>query len=369
MLFKEVIGQDSIKSQLINEARVGRISHAQLFSGPSGCGKLPLALAYARYLLCANPKNDDACGSCQSCVMMNKLVHPDVHFVFPVIKKSLSDDYIDEWRKCVLNNPYFSYDEWLDYLNAKNSQPIIYAKESDDLIKKLSLKSFGGGYKVTIIWLPEKMNEEAANKLLKLIEEPPLQTVFLLVSDEPDKILPTILSRTQQVNIHKIPEKILADLLQNKYQLGVNEARSIAHLSNGNVSAAMEQLHMDESGQQFATLFISLMRLAYQHKIREIKQWSEELAAMGREKQKSFLEYCQRMIRENFIYNLHQSALNYMTTDEENFASRFSPFVNEKNVKNITDELNNAQNDIERNVNSKIVFFDFSLKMIMLLKN
>jgi DNA polymerase-3 subunit delta' len=370
MLFKEIIGQEDIKARLIGETKAGRISHAQLFCGAPGIGKLPLALAYARYLLCNHPTDDDACGTCHSCAMFNKLAHPDLHFVFPVIKQSLSDDYIEEWRKCISKNPYFSFDDWLDYLDAGNAQPIIYAKESDELIKRLSLKSFEGGYKVTIIWLPEKMNEEASNKLLKLIEEPPLKTVFLLVSDEPEKILPTILSRTQQIMIPKVKQQAISSMLQNRFMMPFEDADRIAHLSNGSVTTAIKQAANAESGDSevFFELFVSLMRLSYQRKIREMKQWSEKLAGMGRERQKRFLEYSLKMIRESFIYNLRQPQLNYMTTGEEQFVSRFSPFVNEKNVRGIADELGNALNDIGRNVNSKIVFFDFSLKMIMLLK-
>lgn len=371
MLFKEIIGQDDIKNRLINETKAGRISHAQLFCGAPGIGKLPLALAYARYLLCNHPGEENSCGTCHSCVMVNKLAHPDLHFVFPVVKKAISDDYIKEWRQCLLKNPYFSFDDWLDYLDAKNAQPIIYARESDELIKRLSLKSFEGGYKVTIIWLPEKMNEEASNKLLKLIEEPPLKTIFLLVSDEPEKILPTILSRTQQLTIHRVDHQSISGMLQQRYSLSSDDAERIAHLSNGNVTAAIKQAVNDESGdsQMFFDLFVNLMRLSYQRKIREMKLWSEQLAAMGRERQKRFLEYALRMIRESFIYNLHLPDLNYMTQREEQFVSRFSPYVNERNVRGIAEELDSALNDIGRNVNGKIVFFDFSLKMIMLLKN
>jgi DNA polymerase-3 subunit delta' len=371
MLFKEVIGQDTIKHQLISETKEGRVSHAQLFCGPQGCGKLPLALAYARYLLCNNPQELDSCGTCHSCIMVNKLVHPDLHFVFPTIKKRLCSEYLKEWRKCVLNNPYFTFDDWLDAIDAKNSQPIIYTQESDELIRQLSMKSFEGGYKITIIWLPEKMNDEAANKLLKLIEEPPQRTIFLLVSEEPEKILPTILSRTQQLDLHKIPEQTIYDYLQSNYQIPSERANSIAHLSNGNISTVLKQIATEdnENISQYFNLFVDLMRFAYQRKIKEMKQWSEQLAGLGREKQKSFLEYCMRMIRESFIYNLKQPSLNYMNTTETQFVSRFAPFVNERNITGISTELEKASNDIGRNVSSKIVFFDLSLKMIMLLKN
>ena len=310
-----------------------------------------------------------ACGVCPSCVKFSKLVHPDVHFVFPVVKSGRSDDYIVEWRRMVLNNPYFNLNHWLNEINAENAQAVIYTKESDEIMKKLSLKSSEGGFKITIIWLPEKMQLACSNKLLKLLEEPPEKTVFLLVSEAPDLILPTILSRTQRFNIRKIDEASIAQVLQQKY--GVQQATSvtIAHLANGSFIKALETIHLNEESQLFFELFVNLMRLSYQRKIREMKLWSEQVATLGRERQKNFLSYCQRMIRENFIYNLHQKELVYMTPDEQNFSTRFAPFVNERNVIGIMNELSEAQQHIEQNVNAKMVFFDFSLKMIVLLKS
>ena len=292
-----------------------------------------------------------------------------MHFVFPVVKSGRSDDYIVEWRRMVLNNPYFNLNHWLNEINAENAQAVIYTKESDEIMKKLSLKSSEGGFKITIIWLPEKMQLACSNKLLKLLEEPPEKTVFLLVSEAPDLILPTILSRTQRFNIRKIDEASIAQVLQQKY--GVQQATSvtIAHLANGNFIKALETIHLNEESQLFFELFVNLMRLSYQRKIREMKLWSEQVAALGRERQKNFLSYCQRMIRENFIYNLHQKELVYMTPDEQNFSTRFAPFVNERNVIGIMNELSEAQQHIEQNVNAKMVFFDFSLKMIVLLKS
>lgn len=369
MFFKDVIGQEETKQRLIQKVNEGRIPHAQLICGPEGVGKLPLALAYARYISCTNRGATDACGVCPSCVKFSKLVHPDVHFVFPVVKSGRSDDYIVEWRRMVLNNPYFNLNHWLNEINAENAQAVIYTKESDEIMKKLSLKSSEGGFKITIIWLPEKMQLACSNKLLKLLEEPPEKTVFLLVSEAPDLILPTILSRTQRFNIRKIDEASIAQVLQQKY--GVQQATSvtIAHLANGSFIKALETIHLNEESQLFFELFVNLMRLSYQRKIREMKLWSEQVAALGRERQKNFLSYCQRMIRENFIYNLHQKELVYMTPDEQNFSTRFAPFVNERNVIGIMNELSEAQQHIEQNVNAKMVFFDFSLKMIVLLKS
>ena len=332
-----------------------------------------MALAYARYICCPNRTETDACGTCPSCVKWNKLVHPDVHFVYPIVKsakgkKEVCDDYIANWRHLLLNSPYFGLNHWLNEMDAENGQAIIYAKESDEITRKLSLKSSEGGYKVTIVWLPEKLHEVCANKLLKLLEEPPEKTIFLLISEAPEMILPTILSRTQRFNIPKIEEVDIAGALQQKYGVQPRDSETIAHLANGDFIKALETIHLNEENELFFNLFVSLMRLSYQRKIREMKQWSEQLAAMGRERQKNFLNYCQRMTRENFIYNLHRKEMNYMTLPEQNFATRFAPFVNERNVMGIMDELSEAQRHIEQNVNARMVFFDFSLKMIVLLK-
>lgn len=373
MFFKDIIGQNEIKQRLIEEVREGRIPHAQILCGPEGVGKMAIALAYARYISCAHPGSTDACGVCPSCVKFNKLVHPDVHFVFPIVKsakgkKEVCDDFIAEWRAFVLKNPYFNLPHWLNEMDAENSQAIIYAKESDEITKKLSLKSSEGGFKITLIWLPEKMHPVCANKLLKLLEEPPEKTVFLLISEAPDLILTTILSRTQRVNIRKIDEESIAQALREKYAVLQTDSQVIAHMANGSFIKALEAIHLNEENHFFFELFVSLMRLSYQRKIREMKLWSEQVAGMGRERQKSFLSYCQRMIRENFIFNFHQKDLNYMTSDEQKFATRFAPFVNERNIMGIMDELSEAEQHIEQNVNAKMVFFDFSLKMIVLLK-
>jgi DNA polymerase-3 subunit delta' len=372
MYFKDIIGQEEAKERLIQNVKEGRIAHAQLFCGGQGIGKLPLAIAYARYLSCQNPNDEDACGKCPNCVKFDKLAHPDLHFVFPVVKKksskeTVSDDYLPEWRELLKDTPYFNLPMWLQAMGTENQQALIYVKESDEIIRKLSLKSSQGGYKIMIIWMPEKMNTECSNKLLKLLEEPPAQTLFLLVSEEPDALLTTIQSRTQRIQLHGIREEAIATQLVQRYGVQQEDAVHIAHLSAGNFLKALETIHLNEDSKQFFELFVNLMRLAYQRKIREMKQWSETLAAMGREKQKNFLNYCQQMLRENFIYNFRDSSLVYMNAEERNFSSRFAPFVNEKNVIGIMNELSEAQRHIEQNVNAKMVFFDFALKMIVLL--
>ena len=371
--FSDIIGQEEAKQRLLQEVAEGRIAHALLFTGPEGSGKLPMALAYARYLTCQHPTPTDACGSCPSCAKWEKLIHPDVHFVFPIVakkaqKKEVCDDYLPVWRKLLSAGSYFSLSQWLDEMDAENSQAIIYARESDEMLRKLSLKSSQGGYKVVLMWLPEKMNEVCANKLLKLLEEPPAQTVFLLVSEAPEQLLATILSRTQRFHLPRLDESVIAQTLQSRFGVLPEESRNLAHIANGSMIQALAAIQLNQDATLFFDHFVSLMRLAYQRKIREMKHWSEELASMGRERQKNFLNYCQRLVRENFIFNLRRPEMNYMTTTEQQFAQKFAPFINERNVFGMMEELSLAQIHIEQNVNPRMVFFDFALKMIMLLK-
>lgn len=372
--FSDVIGQETVKNRLRQEVSEGRIPHAQLFLGPPGVGKLPLALAYARYICCPHRTETDACGTCPSCVKWDKLVHPDVHFAFPIINKakspavSVCNDYLPDWRQQLIAQPYFYLSHWSLQMEGENKQPLILAKESDEIMRKLNLKSSEGGYKITIIWLAEKMNEACANKLLKLLEEPPEKTIFLLIAEQTETMLTTILSRTQRINIPRIQENEIALALQTNYGVELQESKAIAHMANGDYVKALETIHLNEENELFFEQFVSLMRLAYQRKIREMKQWSEAVAAMGRERQKNFLDYCQRMTRENFIYNLHRPEMSYLTKQEQNFAVRFAPFINEKNVIGIMDELSEAQIHVEQNVNAKMVWFDFALKMIVLIK-
>lgn len=371
-MFSQVIGQQDIQSLLINEVQEKRLAHALLFCGTSGSGKLALAISFAQYLLCEHPNEKDACGVCSSCKKFSRFVHPDLHFVFPVIKykdaqNSISDAYLEHWRKRLQQGLYFDLNDWLSDMGATNQQALIYTAESDQIQRKLSLKSTLGGRKIMLIWMPERMNTECANKLLKLIEEPPSQTVFLLVSDEPDKILPTIQSRTQRINIKAIDSNSIIRQLISAHQLDEEKASVIARNAQGSYTQALKNLQIDEDNALFFDLFVMLMRLSYLRKIKEMRKWSEQIASMGRERQKNFLTYCQRLVRENFVYNFHMQDLNYMTAQESDFAKNFARFINERNVIKITNELSDAQRDIEQNVNAKMVFFDFALKMIVLL--
>ncbi|MBK5720400.1 DNA polymerase III subunit [Dysgonomonas sp. Marseille-P4677] len=373
MFFKDIIGQREIKERLVSSIKKGIIPHAQLFCGPEGIGKFPLALAYAQYLNCENPSETDSCGKCPSCVKYNHLAHPDLHFVFPIIKKAakkkeVCDDYISEWREFVMQNNYFNLSQWLDHIDAENSQGLIYAKESEEIIRKLSLRIYEAKYKIMVIWLPEKMHESCSNKLLKIIEEPTDNTIFLLVSDTPDNIITTIQSRCQRINIHGVEEKDIAMALESTYNITQEDAVSVAHLSNGNYLKAIETISLNEEHKFFFNLFVQMMRASYARNIKEIKAIGNEIAGVGRENQKAFLIYSQRMIREYFISNMSQPEMIYLAQDEANFGTRFAPFINERNIIGFMDELALAERHIEQNVNAKMVFFDLCLKITMLIK-
>ena len=362
-----------MKTRLKQMVGEGRLPHALLFCGPVGSGKMALALAFASYLLTETTSNEMARHNAEA--MLAKWQHPDLHFTFPVIRptgtssdhKMVSDDFSKEWHEMLAQGPYFSMDQWLDQMHAANQQAIIYASESDDIIRKLSLKSSQGGYKVCIIWLPERMNGECANKLLKIIEEPPLQTVFLLVCEEPEKLLETILSRTQRLDIKKIETAAMERALVERRALDDAVAHRIARVANGNWLKAMEELDAGNENRLFLDMFIMLMRLAYQRNVKELKRWSETMAGYGREKQKRMMVYFLRLVRENFMYNFQNPELVYMTQEEENFAKNFARFINEANVMEISELFTRIIRDIGQNANPKIVFFDMALKVIVLL--
>ena len=368
MYFKDILGQEKVKKELLLQHKEGRIPHTQLFSSPKGVGAFELALAFARYLNCINPSEHDSCGACPSCIKFDKLVHPDLHFSFPVIKSKISDDYLEDWRAFVLSTPYFTLDNWLNYIHAENAQAIIYAKESESIIQKLSLKSSQGKYKTTIIWLPEKMNDVCANKLLKLFEEPPHNTLFILVSEEPNLLLSTIISRTQRIDIPALHAKEISEYLETKYGIDTSHSQQIAHISGGSLNKALSEIQLNEDKSLFLDLFMELMRNAYARRIKEMKAWSDQVASIGRERQKQFLNYSQYMVRENFIYNFKKPELTYLNDQERNFSKNFSPFINENNIIQVMEELSLAQQHIEQNTNAKMVFFDLALKMIVQLK-
>lgn len=375
MLFKQVIGQDKVKQQLIASVKQGRIPHAQLFFGTDGCGSLPLAIAYAQFISCTNKGDDDSCGSCASCKKYEKLAHPDLHFAFPVntskevSKEPVSDDYISLWREQLLANPYFRSNQWYNFIGIENKQGLISKNESELIIRKLNLKSFESDYKILILWLPENMNATSANMLLKLIEEPPDKTIFLLVSEDPNEVLLTISSRTQPVKLSPIDSDSITHALEKNYGLNIDEARNISHLSNGNFIAALEQIDQSDENKFNFEKFTSFMRLCYQRNIPEINGWVDEMTGSGRENLKSFFGYALHLIRENFIMNLKNNELTYLTKQEEEFSKKFHPFINGRNILLIYSEFNAASADIERNANAKIVLFDMALKVVKFIRN
>ena len=294
--FASVIGQQEAASMITQTMQVGRLPHAIMVCGPSGCGKLPFAMALARYVCCTNPSETDSCGECMSCRMAEKLEYPDIHFVFPVIRKKegsavVSDDWLPEWRQRLKRSPYFSLADWCGDMGDPNKQPLIYTSESNEIQRKLSLKSAMGGYKVAIIWLPEKMNAECANKLLKLVEEPPEKTLFIMVSEEPEYVLPTLAGRMQRINLVPIEQNILAQYLIDRFGLTETDAQDIARLSEGSVLQAMQNISLSDEEKACFDSFTTLMRQAWRRDIRSLKDWSEQMAARGRERHKIFLRY------------------------------------------------------------------------------
>ncbi|HNX53998.1 MAG TPA: DNA polymerase III subunit delta' [Prolixibacteraceae bacterium] len=373
MFFRDVIGQNSIKQRLIQSVNEQRVSHAQLFAGPAGSGKLALALAYAQYIACTNRQANDSCGECPSCKKFKKLIHPDLHFVFPVVKtpkfkEPVSDNFLDDWRMMIGKNPYFNIDQWFGQIGVENAQGLIYSHQSEEIIRKLNLKSYESEYKVMIIWLPEKMHVACANKLLKMIEEPPAKTLFVLITDNEEDIISTIRSRCQMITVPPIdPDSVQAALSAMPEAVG-HDIRNVVHLSKGNFNKALELLQPDEQTIFNLERFKELMRFSYGRKFLDLFKWAEQVAVIGREKQKSLLIYFLDLLRENFVYNLKNSGLTFMNNSEEEFSKRFSPFINERNILELTEVFETAFAHIGMNGNPKIVFTDVAFKITKLIR-
>lgn len=375
MNFSQIPGQKETIDRLIRSVKEQRVSHAQLLSGPEGCGSLALALAYARYVSCENRSETDSCGICKSCVKYEKMIHPDLHFVFPVIKNKketepVSDSYIEEWREFVKRSPYFTLNSWLDSIEVGNAQGLIFASEAGEIIKKLNLKSFESDFKIMIIWLPEKMHLSTANKLLKLIEEPPEKTLFLLVSEEPDKVIPTIISRCQLIKIPGFSIRDIRDYLIRKYNCSEEKAQEIARVANGSIIRAAELFENEDSSLQNLEKFKKLMRFAWKRDIISVISWSEEIAGTGREAQKNFISYTLRILRENLMLSLGQlkNDLVFLAGEEAAFSKKFHPFINQENIYQLADEFNIAYSHVEANGNAKIIFLDLALKVTKLIR-
>jgi len=358
---------------MIQAVEEDRIPHAQLLAGPQGNGKLALALAFAQYINCSNKRDKDSCGECSSCRKYAKLVHPDLHFTFPVIKTSAlsnptSGDYMVKWRQYYGENPYPQYEKWMQIIADENKQGAIYVDEAKDLIHKLNQKSYEAEYKVSIIWLPETMNITCANKILKILEEPPAKTIFMLISEAEEKLLSTIRSRCQFIRVPKISDDDLQAALAPVAESTNSNPATVARLARGNYFLALEIMQNDEMRKYNFRQFTLLMRNGYGRKLKEILDWSEEVAGIGRVRQMGLLKYCGEFLRENFLLNLREPDLIYMDDQENEFSQKFSPFINEKNVILLFREFERAYTDISMNGNAKIIFTDLGLKVSKLIR-
>ena len=378
MLFKDVLGLSHLKNHLTSSADAGRIPHAQLFVGPEGSGTLPMALAYSQYLICGNLNGENDGGN-ESCnLKFNSFAHPDVHFAFPVANTeqakshAVSDHFMKEWRTFIKEQPYGNLFDWYRLIDIEKKQGQIGVDEAKDIVKKLSLKSYEGGFKVMIVWMAEKLNTSASNKLLKLIEEPPEKTVFLLLCQDEEQILQTIRSRCQILHFPPLVEDVIAAELIKKGAVQ-QEAMQIAHEANGNFNKALDLLNKDSEDLVFEKWFIQWVRSAFKAKgnkaaIHELLLWSEELSKTGRETQKKFLHYCIMVMRQAMLMNYGVHELAYMKMHSDGFQlKKFAPFVHENNILEIIKELEEAIFHIERNGNAKIIFTDLSIRLTRLL--
>lgn len=372
MRFKDIIGNERAISQLRRMIDCGTLPHALLLHGEPGVPKLALAMATAQYLHCTNRTDGDSCGHCPSCLQHQSLNHADTFFSYPIVKKGenpISEDFNKEWQEFLKDNSLVEdYEKWLSMLGNTNAQPIIYQSESDSIVHKMSYSAYSAKYKVLIMWMPEKMNEACANKLLKIIEEPSDDSIFILVSDNMKGILPTILSRTQRIEMVKPSIDNIANYLVDRYSISMQDAVAVAAPADGNILQAINGLRNDSETKDFHEKFVSLMRLAYSRNLKALKDWSEDIADYKREKSRRFLSYASRMIRENYIYNLQLPELNYETPDEAKFSTRFSPFINEQNAEALLNLFTTASSDIQGNGNAKIILFDMAIRTTILIK-
>ncbi len=379
MLFSEVLGQEHIKNHLTTSVDQGRIAHAQLFVGPEGSGTLPMAIAYAQYILCSNTGGENTGGN-ESCNLKFKNVsHPDLHFAFPVTtsdkvkSKPVSNFYLEEWRQLLDQQPYGNLFDWYKLLGVDNKQGQIGVDEAFEIVKSLSLKSYEGGYKVMLIWMAEKMNTACANKLLKLIEEPPEKTIFILIAEDEEQIINTIRSRCQILTFPPLAEEAITEALVKNYHIENAVATKIAHQANGNYNKACDLIYQDSEDIQFEKWFILWVRSAFKARgnkaaIHDLISWSEEIAKTGRETQKKFLAFCLNYFRQAMLMNYKADSLVYLEPKSEGFKlENFAPFVHGNNILEISDELQDAIYHIERNGNSKIILTDLSIKLTRLL--
>ena len=371
MRFADIIGHDELKARLRSQIDAGRVSHAQLFSGEAGFGTLPLALAYVQYLFCKNRHDGDSCGVCPSCQQIEALAHPDLHFVFPVNKREkksgevvTSDMFIEKWREIWQQRQgIFSAEEWYSMLDlGKTMKGLISAKESEEIIRKLQFKSFSSDYKAMIIWLPEAMNQEAANKILKILEEPWEKTLFILVSEHTELLLQTITSRTQEVSVGRIDIETLKQIAIAAGK-SEHEAHTMARLANGSMLELRELLQgeTDEIRATSFELFVRLMRLSYNDKHLELFEWADDISALSREGQRQFFLHSVRLLRESYMLHAGLGSLSYLWGEEEKFCRNFAPFIGNQNIEILVEEIERAMLQIAQNGAPRIVFTHFAL--------
>jgi DNA polymerase III subunit delta' len=374
MLFKQISGQKQVKSRLLQAVKQKKVGHALLLAGPEGSGSLALAIAFARYLNCENRGEEDSCDACSTCRKYSRLIHPDLHLVFPVAetkksgKKPVSDDYLQLWRESVLANPYMSLSQWHEAMGTENKQSFISRHESRNIIKKLSLKNFEAVYKVMIIWTADRMNIEAASTLLKILEEPPANTLFILLTGDVSQIVPTILSRAQLIKIPGIDQESMRHAVMEKGITGEGRIEEIVRQADGNYLNMLVATQETAETSFHTEMFISLMRLCFSVDIVGISAWIDKIADRGRETQKHFLKYALHMIRGNYILNIRAGNIDLLSGEEREFSSKFSSFIHGDNVFALSEELNKASLHIEYNGYSRLIFFDLALKIIKLLK-
>jgi len=358
MLFKKVIGQTNVKKKLIQSVQQNKISHAHLFNGDSGYGTLVLALAFSQYVLCENKKKSDSCGECSACTKVLDLQHPDLHFSFPSVQSvsKTSDALYGEWREQIKTQPYFSSFDWTKRIDVKERKPIISVDESIEIQKKLRLKSYEGGYKIMIIWMVEEMNKDCSNKILKILEEPPDKTLFLLVCKEEDYLLETIKSRCQTLSINRLQDSEVSAYLQETFEFSLEQAQSIASFSDGSIIRANEIVNINNDELSFEDDFIGLMRSSYKKNVIDMMAWADQMAQQGRERQKIFLKYTSHMLRQCILKNY--SGVDSLQSSEEelNFLEKFSPFVHGNNIRQFMKSIDEAYYQLERNANPKILF-------------
>lgn len=379
MLFSKVLGQTHIKNHLTTSANHGRIPHAQLFVGKEGVGTLVMAIAYAQYVICNNTDGENNAGNSSCNLKFEHFSHPDLHFAFPVTTTTavkshpVSNNFMTEWRELLVEQPYGNLFDWYKKVGVDNKQGQIGVDEAHDIVKKLSLKSYEGGYKFMIIWMAEKMNTACANKLLKLIEEPPDKTVFILIAEEEEQIIGTIRSRCQVLHFPPLSNEVIEDGLVKQFGIDKRVAANIANQSNGNYNKACDLVFQDSEDLQFENWFVFWVRAAFRAKgnktaIHDLIGWSDEIAKTGRETQKQFLLFCIELFRQALMLNYNTRPLVYIETKAEGFKlENFAPFVNQDNILDIVEELETAMYHIERNGNSKIILTDLSIKLTRLL--